>query len=80
MLRQAAALRRDLGLAQPYIDPKLRHPATYGDFIAELRGRGMLRLSPARGRRGLLGVFVVAKKSGQQRLVFDQAPGDQDTD
>ncbi|CAK0846210.1 unnamed protein product [Prorocentrum cordatum] len=40
-------------------------------FIAELLARGMPRLSPARGRRGLLGVFVVAKRSGQQRLVFD---------
>ena len=68
---EAAALRHDLGLRQPYIDPELRHPATYGKFIAELRERGMLRLSPAEGRRGLLGVFVVAKKSGQQRLVFD---------
>eukprot|EP00959_Pyramimonas_sp_CCMP1952_P453674 9468614-Pyramimonas_sp.AAC.1 len=31
----------------------------------------MLRLSPARGRRGLLGVLAIAKKSGRQRLVFD---------
>ncbi|CAK0881852.1 unnamed protein product [Prorocentrum cordatum] len=31
----------------------------------------MLRLSRASGRPGLLGVFVAAKKSGQQRLVFD---------
>eukprot|EP00959_Pyramimonas_sp_CCMP1952_P356525 7466280-Pyramimonas_sp.AAC.1 len=46
---EAAALRRDLGLAQPYIDPKRRRPATYGEFIAELLARGMLRLSPARG-------------------------------
>eukprot|EP00959_Pyramimonas_sp_CCMP1952_P349178 7315999-Pyramimonas_sp.AAC.1 len=31
----------------------------------------MLSFQPARGRKGLLGVFCVAKKSDQLRLVFD---------
>eukprot|EP00959_Pyramimonas_sp_CCMP1952_P466316 9489773-Pyramimonas_sp.AAC.1 len=37
---EAAAFRRDLGLTQPYIGPKLRHPATDGEFISELLGMG----------------------------------------
>ncbi|CAK0809171.1 unnamed protein product [Prorocentrum cordatum] len=42
-LAEAAALRRDLGLRRPCIDPKLRHPAICGVFIAALRGRGRRR-------------------------------------
>ena len=55
----ARALRRDLGLRQPYMDPNLCDPAAHGQFISDLLKRGMARRSPAHGREGALGASAV---------------------
>eukprot|EP00435_Cladocopium_sp_Y103_P042198 s2255_g11.t1 len=56
----------------PYVDPILKNnPHEYGGFLKELHTRGMLRYRIAHGECGKLGIFFVAKKSGQLRLIFD---------
>jgi hypothetical protein len=56
----------------PYVDPILKNnPHEYGRFIKELHSRNMLGFRVANGETGKLGIFFVAKKSGQLRLIFD---------
>eukprot|EP00959_Pyramimonas_sp_CCMP1952_P374390 7840688-Pyramimonas_sp.AAC.1 len=40
----AAALRSELGLHRPYVDPAFRHRRVYADFVQGALGRGMVRL------------------------------------
>ena len=56
----------------PYIDPILKNdPGEYCNFLQELQKRQMVSFRVAKGEKGKLGVFFVAKKSGQLRLIFD---------
>eukprot|EP00959_Pyramimonas_sp_CCMP1952_P145105 3038263-Pyramimonas_sp.AAC.1 len=68
MLRSPAAaesLRAELCPNGPYTDPALKHhPLAYADFVAELRQRGMVKYRRAAGRSATVGVFFVAKISG----------------
>jgi len=55
-----------------YCDPALfRNTSVYADFLRRLDAGGMLHWVPAHSRRGVLGVFFVAKKDGSLRLIFD---------
>ena len=58
---------------QPHCDKKLfSSPHVYGDFLLRLYRVGMLCFRKASGPRdGVLGVFFVAKKDGNQRIIFD---------
>ena len=65
-IRQRAELRR------PHCDKELlKSPKVYGDFLNRLADAGMVRFERAERREGVLGVFFVHKKSGQQRIIFD---------
>ena len=66
----AAALRSELGLRQPYVDPAFRHQRVYADFIKGMLERGMVRLVPTQAE-ATVGLFFVKKKSGRQRIIFD---------
>ena len=70
---QAAENLAQLGTVRPYIDPALRaSPARSADFVEELSRRGLVGFEPAEaGAPPCLGFFFVAKKNGDQRLVFD---------
>ena len=56
----------------PYTDPILKNnPKEHCAFLHELSKRNMIKYRLANGEKGKLGVFFVAKKSGQLRLIFD---------
>ena len=62
-----------------YCDPALfRSGPVYADFLQRLDAGGMIHWMPARGRKGVLGVFFVAKKNGSLRLIFDTRTLNQD--
>ena len=55
-----------------YVDPVLKNDVgAYSRFLSELYKRNMVKFKPAEGEEGVLGIFFVAKKSGQLRLIFD---------
>ncbi|CAK0803518.1 unnamed protein product, partial [Prorocentrum cordatum] len=68
----ARQLRAEACPQGPYTDPALlRSPLDYASFLRATVGRSMLTFSPSQGRRGNMGIFLVPKKSGQPRVVFD---------
>ena len=75
MLRDPAdaeSVLRASGITKPHCDRVLfRSPRIYGDFLKELDRRGMIGWRLAEGASGLLGVFLVQKKSGHIRIIFD---------
>ena len=68
----AHMMLQESGLREPYSDPALvRSPAVLGDFCQRLHQCGMLRWHLDHESKFRLGVFFIAKKSGQVRNVFD---------
>ncbi|MCP2504969.1 MAG: hypothetical protein NLN65_06720, partial [Candidatus Poseidoniaceae archaeon] len=62
-----------------YCDPALfRSASVYADFLRRLDAAGMIHWTRAEGRKGVLGVFFVAKKNGSLRLIFDTRVLNQD--
>ena len=59
----------DVGIIQPYVDPAFRSSMTYGHFIRDLLGLGLLEPVPL--RRAYLGCLFVRKKDGRMRLILD---------
>ena len=57
------------GVTSPYVDPAFNSPRVYGVFLHDLSSRNLIRFVPE--APAYLGVFCVAKKSGQLRLIFD---------
>ena len=56
----------------PYTDRVVKNnPKEYCAFLHEPSKRNMIKYRLANGEKGKLGVFFVAKKSGQLRLIFD---------
>eukprot|EP00959_Pyramimonas_sp_CCMP1952_P229920 4807097-Pyramimonas_sp.AAC.1 len=61
----AAALR-----SEPCVGPAFRRQRVCADFARGMPGRRMARLAPAQAE-ATVGLFLVEKKSGQQRIIFD---------
>lgn len=75
MLRDAksvAEAREQLPVKKAYSDPFVHDQKRYSEFLRRLSASGMLRWRRALpGEVGEMGIFCVAKKSGQLRLIFD---------
>ena len=62
---EAAALRVESGIHEPYCDPALlRNPLTYGSFLREMHQRGLVVFDVDDGADAALGIFFVRKKDG----------------
>ncbi len=56
-------------VSSPYLDPALRGRKTYGHLLGASLARGIVEAGPR--SPALLGLFCVAKKSGQLRVILD---------
>ena len=66
-LQEAIALE---GRVPPHTEPELkRKPGCYARLIRDMRLRGLVSFGPP--SEAIVGAFVVPKKQGKQRLIFD---------
>ena len=69
IVRTDAELPQDPTFIDPYTDPALRDPKALRELVKVLFDLGLVVFRSK--RRGVIGVFCVAKKGGWLRLIFD---------
>eukprot|EP00971_Amphidinium_carterae_P350810 6491752-Amphidinium_carterae.1 len=60
---------RESGVKRPYVDPGLKNPKRYADFVMGLLSCGLLEF--CQDSVCQTGLFAVWKKNGKQRLILD---------
>ncbi|CAK0870850.1 unnamed protein product [Prorocentrum cordatum] len=67
----AEARRVEDGFKRAYLDPLLRRPDKYAEFLSRLSSTSMIDFTDDQEEGVEVGLFAVGKKNGRQRLIID---------